>query len=154
MHPGDYTVRLTVGGDVRERRLTVAMDPRVEISDDDLRLQTDASVRAYRAYERAQELRDTIDNFVARARLVSGAYESIMALRGLGEPSEPDIVYGSISATPGDRETVVGLQQKLLFVQYLLQSADARPTRQALDALQSLEATAETLSRRWATIRR
>ena len=154
VHPGDYTVRLTVGGDVRERRLTVAMDPRVEISDDDLRLQTDASVRAYRAYERAQELRDTIDNFVARARLVSGAYESIMALRGLGEPSEPDIVYGSISATPGDRETVVGLQQKLLFVQYLLQSADARPTRQALDALQSLEATAETLSRRWATIRR
>jgi hypothetical protein len=44
-------------------------------------------------------------------------------LRGIADPNE---------------ETVAGLQQKLLFMVSLLQSADARPTAQGADAVKRL----------------
>src|SRR4029453_9573829 len=41
VHPGSYTVRLTVDGAIQQRPLEVRLDPRVPISPDDLRRQTD-----------------------------------------------------------------------------------------------------------------
>jgi hypothetical protein len=72
-----------------------------------------------------------------------------MALRGNGEPGDQDVLYGSITAVPAQRETIVGLQQKFLYMLTLLQGADARPTPQALAALAELQKTFGALKVRW-----
>jgi hypothetical protein len=150
VHPGRYTVRLTAGGATVERPLDVRMDPRVSITDEDLRLQTDLSLACYRAYQRAQELHDSLDAAVAQA---TDRRDERMALRGSGAPENPDVLYGSITAADPNEETIVGLQQKLLFMMSLLQGADARPTAQAADAVKRLTEMLPVLEQRWARLR-
>ena len=75
-----------------------------------------------------------------------------MALRGSGSPGDPDILYGSIYGVSPDEETVVGLQHKFLFMLNLLQAADARPTPQAMEAVQKLQEILQVLTDRWKAI--
>ena len=49
---------------------------------------------------------------------------------------------------PAEQETLVGLQQKFLFMLNLLQGADAKPTPQALAAVAELEKTLQALKAR------
>jgi hypothetical protein len=150
VHPGSYTVRLTVDGTVAERPLEVRMDPRVEISDADLQLQTESSMACYRSYLRAQDLRVRIEEAIASG----GESEELRDLRGAGMPGDPDILYGSIYEVPAHEETVVGLQHKALFLLNLLQGSDARPTPQALEAVEKIQGFLHALERRWEALRR
>ena len=59
----------------------------------------------------------------------------------------------SISAVGPNEETLVGLQQKLLFMMNLLQAADARPTAQAAEAVKRLTAMLPLLEQRRAQLR-
>ncbi|MEO6214370.1 MAG: glycoside hydrolase [Vicinamibacterales bacterium] len=147
VHPGSYLVRLIVDGVVHQRTLEVRLDPRVKIAPDDLRRQTDASLACYRAYVELQEMREAIDARPPDAR------KPLMALRGTGEPGDQDVFYGSITAVPAERETIVGLQQKFLYMLTLLQGADARPTPQALAAVGELQKTLTSVQVRWSTLR-
>jgi hypothetical protein len=150
--PGRFTVRLTVDGASSERPLDVRMDPRVTIGAEDLQRQTDLSMACYRGYLRAQAIRDGIDGALEAAS-DPARRAALMALRGEGAPGAADILYDSITAVPPDKETVVGLQEKLLFMLALLQSADARPTAQAADAVRRLEQVVPALEARWAAMR-
>ncbi len=143
--PGTYTVRLTVDGAVTEKSLEVRLDPRVELSEEQLDRQTSLSLRCYRGYHRAQELREAIDRKLAADQ----GNEVLRALLGEGAPGDPDILYGHIVAQSNDSETITGLQHKLLFVLNLLQGADAAPTSQAEAAVEALEETLEALIERW-----
>ena len=147
--PGSYTVRVTVDGAVLQRPLFVRMDPRVRTSAEELDAQWRASRAAYDAYLRAQRLRDGIEAEVAAG---AGAADALRALRGEGLPSAADIVYGSIYQVEAGRETVVGLQAKLLFVLAVLQAADEAPTPQALAALRVLTESLEALAARHAAL--
>jgi hypothetical protein len=144
-------VRLIADGSVTERPLIVRMDPRVEIGAADHERQTELSMACYRAYLRAQQVREAIDEALARAgaSVTAERREQWMALRGTGTPRDGDILYDSISETASERETVVGLQQKLLFMLNVLQSADARPTPQAAEAAETLVARVPILEARW-----
>jgi hypothetical protein len=51
-------------------------------------------------------------------------------------------MYGSIYETAPENETVVGLQRKFLFLLKIFQAADARPTEQAMGAVERLEVIA------------
>ncbi|MCB0851746.1 MAG: glycoside hydrolase, partial [Bacteroidetes bacterium] len=95
VHPEDYTVRLTVDGEVIEKTLTVGMDPRVEISAEDLAIQTEMSKLCYDAYHELQAIREMIDG---RKKLS----KEVIAFRGNGAPGDPDIMYGSISQSSID----------------------------------------------------
>ncbi len=148
--PGDYTVRLQVDGESAERPLRVEMDPRVTLDDEGLRLQHETSMRCYRGHQRAQALREEIDRRLADPSEQSD--EALLALRGEGEPGAQDVLYGSIYAAAPGTETVVGLQDKLLYLLTLLQGADARPTRQALSAVEQLESALAELESRWQTL--
>jgi photosystem II stability/assembly factor-like uncharacterized protein len=148
--PGTYTVRLTVDGHTTERPLRVRLDPRVTIDEQSLQLQTELSMRLYRAYHRAQEIRDAIDLQLEEAD--EARRETLLDLRGRRDPGDPDTTYGSIYAASPEDETVAGLQHKLLFLLNLLQGADARPTTQAQQGVVSLEASLEPLSRRWSAL--
>ena len=76
-----------------------------------------------------------------------------MALRGSGILGDPDLLYDSIYAAKDGEETVVGLQQKFLFMLNLLQGADVRPTSQAEEAIAALQKTLEAIARRWQSLR-
>lgn len=144
--PGTYTVSLTANGRTTEKKLTVRLDPRVDLSPADVARQTSLSMRCYRAYERAQEIREAIDAGLPSAPTP----DAWRALRGAGAPGDPDILYGSIYATAEEDENVTGLQHKLLFVLNVLQGADAPPTEQTEAAVAALEASLEALAARWA----
>ncbi len=137
--PGRYRVRLDVDGAVREQSLSVTLDPRVQIAPEHLAQHTDASLRAYRTYQRAQRLREGIDGSVSDLPAGTGPGEALMQLRGSGDARMIDISYGAIYASTLAEETVVGLQNKLLYLLRLLQAADARPTAAAMQALEILE---------------
>jgi hypothetical protein len=123
--PGTYTVRLTVDGAVFERPIQVRLDPRVKMTPEDLKLQTEASLRCYRGYLKAYDMRGPADPDI----------------------EEPDVLYGSIRDVPIEEETASGLQQKFLYMLKLLQHADARPTSQALAAVARLEERLRDFSR-------
>ncbi|HSF15769.1 MAG TPA: glycoside hydrolase [Vicinamibacteria bacterium] len=149
--PGAYDIRLTVDGSVLERTLEVRLDPRVEMTSEDVRLQTDSSLTCYDGYLELQAIREAID---ARVETLDGVRrDAWMAFRGRGDPSEPDTLYGSIYESPPAEETVVGLQQKFLYMLKLLQDADARPTSQALDSVAKLRARSQLLGDRWDKLR-
>ncbi len=148
LHPGSYTIRLTVDESVFERSVTVRIDPRVEISPEDLQLQTDASMACYEGYLGAQALREAMEETQSSERR-----EEWNALLGSGSPGNPNILYGSIYETSGDEETIAGLQHKFIFLLKLLQEADARPTPQAMKAVEALQESLRALERRWEALR-
>ncbi len=150
VHPGRYTVRLTVDGSVVERPLDVRMDPRVSITAADLQAHTDLSMACYRAYLKAQALRSSIDAALAGPGADAARKAAWTALRGEGDPGDPDVLYEFIVAVPVAEETVTGLQEKLLYLLNVLQQADAKPTSQARDALAALEISLAGLEGRWA----
>jgi photosystem II stability/assembly factor-like uncharacterized protein len=148
--PGRYTVRLTVDGVAQERDLLVRMDPRVEASAEDIRLQQEYSMRCYRAYERLQEAREAIDKRLKdpAASWKAGEKERLQQFRGNGEPGYGDILYGSIREAAPEKESVVGLQEKWLYMLSVLQSADARPTEQVMRSVSQLESIQKQLMER------
>jgi hypothetical protein len=141
-------VRLTVDGLVLDRRIEIRLDPRAETSEEDLRLQTENSLACYRGYLEAQKIREAIDALPSERR------ETLIPFRGEGAPEDPDTLYGSIIEGPPEKETVVGLQQKFLYMLKLLQQSDARPTSQALDAVAKLQERLGFLERRWKELNR
>ncbi len=152
VHPGRYTARLTVDGTVTERPLEVRMDPRVTISAEDLQRQTDLSLASYRGYVAAQKLRDTIDTALQGTADAARRTE-LQKLRGVGQPGDQDVQYGSITVAAEGEETVVGLQEKFLYVLNLLQAADAPPTSQAAAAVSALQKALAALEKRGPTAR-
>jgi photosystem II stability/assembly factor-like uncharacterized protein len=152
VHPGRYSVRLTVDGTRSERPLDIRMDPRVEIGASDVQLQTDLSLACYHGYLEVQQVREAIDKALADGTNVARRAEW-MALRGAGVPGEADILYDSIYAVKGGEDTVVGLQQKFIYMLNLLQGADGRPTSQAREAIATLQKTIEAIARRWQSLR-
>jgi hypothetical protein len=157
VHPGRYTVRLTVDGITQERNLEVRLDPRVNFSEADLQLQTDNSLACYDAYLHLQGIREAIDSLMQnRSKLGKNTKreELLQTLRGLGAPDNPDLLYGSITAVSYDKETIVGLQNKFLYLLNALQSAEARPTQQSIASVQMLQEKKEALTRRWEALRK
>ena len=69
-------------------------------------------------------------------------------IRGEGEAELPDLIYSSITAVPDDQETIVGLQTKYLYLLNILQSTEARPTEQLIQAIGLLDATSESIQQR------
>jgi len=144
--PGTYRVRLTAAGKSTERPLTIKMDPRVTITEGALQLQTELSKTCYDAYHQLQSIVEAIDD----KRNPSSAQS---ALRGNGSVGDPDTMYGSIRQTDANRETLVGLQQKFLFMMNLVQAADVQPTSQTVQAIKTLNESMETLKARWAKMK-
>lgn len=148
VHPGQYKIRLTVDGKALEQTIDVQMDPRVQISAEDAQLQTDYSLACYNAYHKLQDIREAIDQKLA-GTITEEQRKTLQTLRGNGNPSGSDILYGSITETPTERETIVALQEKFLHLLLVLQTADARPTPQAMQGVQRLQEIMGAVGKRW-----
>jgi photosystem II stability/assembly factor-like uncharacterized protein len=155
VHPGTFKVRLTADGLVMEQPLTVRMDPRVSISEQDLKVQTDNSMMCYQAYHELQSIRETIDRLLTNSKTTwaKGKKDLVIALRGSGAPDNPDIIYGSATETSREQETIVGLQDKLLHLIAILQSADVKPTTQSIEAVKKLRVRTDEMINRWKSLK-
>ena len=136
-----------------EKTIDVRLDPRVALSDRALEFQTRYSLAMYDAYHAAQDMVESIDLALADSLISGSRRATLTALRGSGAVGNPDIVYGSIYAVSPVDETLVGFQEKALFLMNVLQGADARPTTQAMDAAAALEETLAALVARWEMLR-
>ncbi|MCE2956368.1 MAG: WD40/YVTN/BNR-like repeat-containing protein [Bacteroidota bacterium] len=140
VHPGTHTLRLTIDGKSQHQKIQVRLDPRVSISDTDLRLNTDKSMEVYQLYNELQLLREQVDAKLNNAKYKwrKGEKEVALTLRGMGDPESPDVLYGSITQSSVEKETIVSLQEKLLYLLAVLQGADAKPTKQLIDSIERL----------------
>ncbi len=143
--PTEYWVELTVDGEVIDKGIRIRKDPRIDASDQDLRMQYYFSKKCYDAYHVLESYRNVID-------AVNDPSSALKQFRGNGAAGNPDTMYGSITHTPADRETVVGLQHKFLFMMNLIQSADVMPTSQTQEGVKKLEATLKQMQERWKTL--
>ena len=144
-------MRLTVDGVVTEQPVTIKLDPRSIISESDLQLQTDNSMTCYTSYQKLQAIREAIDKKLSdtKAKWAKGIKEQVLTFRGQGAPDNPDVMYGSISETTLEKETIVGLQDKFLHLMAVFQGADVRPTTQASQAVEKLTLRRQELVERW-----
>lgn len=142
VNPGTYRVRLTVDGKVSEKPLTIRMDPRVSITEKALNMQRDLSMASYHAYHELQAIVEAID---AQNRPSNEA----LALRGNGNASDQDAMYGSIRVTPIERENLVSLQNKFIYMMNVLQAVDAMPTTQSQRGVKHLLESVEGMKARW-----
>ena len=155
VHPGNYTVRLTVDGKRFERTLQVRLDPRVSVSESDVKAQTDYSLACYSGYASAQKIREEIDAIINQEKAAGGEGDraELKALRGAGRPEDGDTLYDSIYEAAAGKETVVGLQHKFLYLLNILQDVDRRPTTQTIEAVKKLQKQLAQLSERWQALK-
>lgn len=154
VHPGTYTVRLDVDGKAMEETLEVKLDPRISITDTDLKMQNDYSLICYNAFHDLQTMKEAIDR-TAQSKVNTGKdnKSALMKLRGEGRVGDMDIVYGSIYMAKDGEETIVGLQRKFLYLLNLLQAADARPTTQAIDGVKTLLEVKKGIEEKYSSIK-
>lgn len=144
VHPGTYTLRLSVDGQSMTKEIKVLADPRITASSADLAMQRDYAMRSYRAYLEAAAVMKEMDALLNQ-NLGSALKQKGMALRGEGAPSEVDIIYGRITANSLERESLVSLQQKLLYVISVIQGADEKPSQASKEAVEMLESRTKEL---------
>ncbi len=124
--PGQYTVRLSVGGANYVRQVTLAKDPRINVTDQALREQfvlsnaiddKIAQARAARAHAQAV-LKSGKLNPEQTARL----QRDVLGIRSAGNPDN------SVGVPSTDFTTLRFLGQQFEFLFFAVQSADAAPT--------------------------
>jgi hypothetical protein len=160
--PGQYTVKLTVGGKTYSQPLTIRLDPRVKTAPIGITQQFTTSfgiwtamnsnhaamqeIRALRAKlrERQSEAQGEIVDKLAALDKKVGAIEGAGGggrRGGRGAPSEES---DSLSRVNNELNTILGL---------LTGAQDSTPTSQAMQAAAELEKAADALRARWAEIR-
>ncbi|MCB0462379.1 MAG: glycoside hydrolase [Flavobacteriaceae bacterium] len=144
--PGDYKIKLNVDGKVMEQTIRVKLDPRSEMSDEALNLQTTLSLQSYNNYETLQVIRESIDKILTNE---INKQTELQKFRGRGEPNDGDVIYGSIYESDLESETIVGLQSKLLYLMNVLQNADARPTIKTEEAANLLNKRVKEMENIW-----
>jgi photosystem II stability/assembly factor-like uncharacterized protein len=151
VHPGEYIIKLAVDGAILQTKIKVRLDPRTSISQVDLQLQTDLSLDCYNSYRQLQRLREATDAMLADAKKKwkKGLKDQVASLRGNGDPNGGDFLYGSISASALEIETIVSLQEKYLFMLSILQSADAKPTQQTQEGIRKLNSRLIEIKEKW-----
>ena len=77
----------------------------------------------------------------------------MQSFRGNGAANAGDFIYGSISASPLERESLVGLQSKFLYMLSVLQSVEAQPTNAVVSGIEQLELRLKEMLTKWDTLK-
>jgi photosystem II stability/assembly factor-like uncharacterized protein len=151
--PGNYTVRLTVGGQSHTQPLTVAMDPRVRTPEPALQQQFAASMRAYRqamatsaALAQVRDLEKHIAAHKPSANLT--AYR-----KQLDELSGPETTSPFAFFFSHGPPTLGSVESSLQMLLGRMQAADRAPTAADIAALHQIGSQYASLMARWETLR-
>jgi len=129
--PGTYKIQLSVDGTILKSSITIKLDPRSELSQEALNLQTKLSMQCYTDYKILQLMREAIDKMPVTK---GSKKEKLLKFRGKGAPDDGDIIYGSIYESDLEDETLVALQSKLLHLLKVVQNSDTEPTSKTQEA--------------------
>jgi len=160
--PGPYSVILTVDGKSLPVTLTVTMDPRVTEPTAVLRRQYDLSMSCYRGLDRLQGMirevhslrsqiagiREKTDDPALRDSLES-LDRKLSVSEGNGPPEDVDIIYTTVQEGRAVKQTLNGVQRRLLFVMLVLQNADAPPTDSQGAAVRDGDAAVTAMEGQW-----
>ncbi len=149
--PGTYNIRLTVDGAVSERSLVVKLDPRSQLGQEAMELQTALSIQCYRNYEKLQDMLEAADQLLVSHR---GSKKTLLKFRGEGVPEDGDLLYGNSYASELEAETLVGLQSKLLYLLKVLQNSDTKPTTKTEEAATLLNQRVGEMTAIWKAMKK
>ena len=161
--PGDYTVKLNVGGATAQETLTVKMDPRVKVSQQDLQAQLELAERilaktaevnaaerqAANVLRQLNSIAPKVASKKAVAEDVNAVEEKISTVLGTqaGSPlalsSGPEIV---------DRTTLRYVSGELGQLERVVESADVAPSTDAVTAFGQDMQIADAALQRWQAI--
>lgn len=150
--PGTYRVRLNVDGEVDEKEISVQLDPRSQLSNEALKLQTKLSMEVYNGYKELNTIRNAALEKLNTKKFREKKKSVLSKFIGSGDPNNGDPLYGSVRATSLENESLVGLQEKLLYLLVVLQNADARPTQPTQDAVKKLIERKDEMLLQWRSI--
>jgi hypothetical protein len=154
--PGEYTVKLTVGGRSYAQPLTIKMDPRVATPADGLARQlalarriTDMMHRDYEAVRQVRALRAQLDTLRgAPAQRVPADGIAALDARAAALEGEP-----SDGVTGAGGESLVRLNGELSTLLEIVEGADAAPTTQAESAALTLQRSLDQQLAGWNTLK-
>jgi hypothetical protein len=152
--PGEYTAKLSAGGESHSQPLTVIMDPRIKTPTQELEKQLTLSLRLsdmmredYDAFSQIRQLRQQIKNLEEKqTSSVKDTLENfekrLIALQGVG---------GSRIAerAPASPRTLSLLNDELAHVLEIIQGSDNRPTTQAIAAVEDLQRSLQEQLSTW-----
>ncbi len=158
--PGEYTVRLTVGGHNYEQPLTVKMDPRVRASPEALRKQFEIAVASWQGVRAVHAALGEIRHLrtqIKRLRGEAGGKEALVkTLDGLDHEAielEGGTARGR-GRRPGRRSgaaaaSLESVKRQFLALLDLVDGVDAEPTTQAVAAFEDTQRSFMALGKRW-----
>jgi photosystem II stability/assembly factor-like uncharacterized protein len=157
--PGQYSIRLLVGGKTYTQPLLVKMDPRVTVDGAALRQQFDAEARIAGAMSRDHEALAVVRNVRKQIAKLLESHSSVdAALKSLDdklaavEGTGGGRFGGGAPARAGEPEGLARIAGTLTRIYDMVDSADAAPTTQALAALNESTQALEKQLGNWTAI--
>jgi hypothetical protein len=154
--PGEYVVRLTVGGKALEQPLTVKIDPRVKTPLEALAQQFELSQRCVEGLRQAYEAVGRVRKLRAQLKELAGKVKDADLAEALTQLDRKAAALEGTARRRGERPTggpegpsllrLAGETHHLLDV---LQGADAAPTTQAVTAVAETGRALRDLRARW-----
>lgn len=158
--PGEYTVKLGVDGRTAEQPLTVKMDPRVQVSQEDLQKQFDlaqqvlaktaevdaASRQAESVEEKLRALAPQAASHQALAQSIDALDKQVAAILG---PPAANPLAASEGATVTDRTTLRYIAGELGQLERVVESDDVAPSADASAAFTQDGQIAEAALEKW-----
>ena len=160
--PGDYTVRLTAGGQTYTQTLTLKADPRVKSSAADLNLQFDVATqlqdlagRANRAARQADALKRAAQQ--AQPKLTDAAAKQaldafVKQIDEIAGPPAANPFSGEPETGEPERTTIRTLARMFAQLQGAAQSADVAPTADVTEGMRAGAKDLDDLSARWSAL--
>ncbi|HLG14809.1 MAG TPA: glycoside hydrolase [Blastocatellia bacterium] len=152
--PGNYTVRLTVGGRTFSQPLVLKMDPRVKTPAEGLARQHEIAMKCYEgliqvrdALAELRKVRSQLKDLAGRvspgplADSIAALDKSCAALEGAGG--------GRFGGAGGGEPTLNRVQGELLTLMDIVEGADVAPTTQAVNASEELQRRLAAVLSRW-----
>ena len=153
--PGEYTVRLTLGGKEYTQPLSLRLDPRVETPAADIarlaalsREMWDGATAANVAYEEARAL-------VAQLDATGGADAASLKaeVETLAPAPPPQTSRRFRGGGPSGPPTLLSVSQAMMSAAMAMQGADVAPTQRQIAACEATKAQFQGVMRRWTAIR-
>ncbi|HEX5164361.1 MAG TPA: glycosyl hydrolase, partial [Thermomicrobiales bacterium] len=146
--PGEYRLRLTVGGDTHEQPLRIVPDPRHATTAEEFQQQFDLLLQirdklseTNDAINRVRRVRDQLDSWVERAKgskSEATLNDAASALKDTLSAAEEQLIQVKANSPKDTLHYPVMLNSKLARVGNAVASADMAPTQQARDAFADL----------------
>ncbi len=151
--PGNYTVKLTAGGQTLTQPLTVTMDPRVKTPLADLQAQFRLSMELYNAMLESGTIIDQISALRKQAQEHGATeydqkLEALVGRGGFGRGGGG----GGFGGGANSAATFTGLRGQLDRLLHELQNADVAPTKQQTAACTARIQAFNTLKAQWNTL--